>query len=99
MNLKSKIIDLVNELNKEEKTEFGISCVERTIDLFKYFDEDDSISYANKSIQKGDGFELLKTMFDNIKNELHLFEEEKVNLIKRQISDLNPEPDLDNISA
>ena len=99
MNLESKITDLLNELNKEEKTEFGISCIERTIDLFKYFDKDDSIGYANKSIQKANGFKLLKTRFDIIKNELYLFEEEKVNLIKRQISDLNPEPDLDNISA
>ena len=99
MNLENKIIDLLNELNKKEKTEFGISCVERTIDLFKYFDEDNDIGYADKSIQKGDGFKLLKTKFDIIKNELYLFEEEKVDLIKRQISDLNPEPDLDNISA
>jgi len=45
--LKDKIKKSLNELNKEDLIQFGIYSVERTIEQYKYFDEEYDISLMN----------------------------------------------------
>ena len=65
--------------------------------LYKYFDDIPDINFSDELIVKGDGYKLITTIFNFIKNELYSCKD--INTKIKQISALLPENDLDHISA
>lgn len=63
----NQINKLINNLNSKQKQEFAISCFERVLFLYSYFDKNEDISLSNTYIKKGTAFFTLKSIYQIIK--------------------------------
>jgi hypothetical protein len=92
--LKDKIKKSLNELNQEDLIQFGIYSVERTIEQYKYFDEEYDISLMDKTIPKGTGYKIITDLFDFAKKDVFLYNAENVSEKIEKCKKLIPDPEV-----
>lgn len=67
MDLEKNLKEDINSLNNEQLTLFIISCIDRTINLYKKVDLTEDISLANENIQKGKAYTAIIELLNKIK--------------------------------
>jgi len=68
MSKEDKVIELISELNNNQKKSFAIYCLERVINLYAKVDEKEDLSIVDATIKKGEAFQKLQLIFNKIKN-------------------------------